>query len=181
MTTPTLPASALQPSRTFAIRVEKEHLKFSAAHFLIFADGSAERLHGHNYRVAVELEAASLAHGVVADFRLVKQCLGAILAPLDERFLVPDLHPSLTIARDGDEITLRLGRRRYVLPADEVHVLPIPNTSSECLAEHLAAELLAMLRERAPGTSWARLTVEVEETSGQRGLCTLTPRPTRSR
>ncbi len=58
VTTPTIPVPALQPGRTFATRVEKEHLKFSAAHFLIFANGSAERLHGHNYRVAVELEAA---------------------------------------------------------------------------------------------------------------------------
>jgi len=181
VTTPTFHAPALQAGRSFAIRVEKEHLKFSAAHFLIFADGTAERLHGHNYRVAVELEAASLAHGVVADFRLVKQALATVLAPLDERLLVPDLHPALTIVRDGDEITLRFGRRRYVLPADEVTVLPIANTSSECLAEHVAAELLALLRQQAPGTRWTRLAVEVEETAGQRGICTLHPRPTRSR
>ena len=37
----------------WSIEVDKEYLKFSAAHFLIFPDGSAERLHGHNYRVEV--------------------------------------------------------------------------------------------------------------------------------
>ena len=41
----------------WSIEVEKEYLRFSAAHFLIFPDGSAERLHGHNYRVYVALEA----------------------------------------------------------------------------------------------------------------------------
>ena len=46
------------------IEVDKEYLKFSAAHFLIFPDGSAERLHGHNYRVYVEVEAGdSDVHG----------------------------------------------------------------------------------------------------------------------
>jgi len=39
----------------WSIEVEKEYLKFSAAHFLIFPDGSAERLHGDNYRVFVAL------------------------------------------------------------------------------------------------------------------------------
>ncbi|MEZ6037820.1 MAG: 6-pyruvoyl tetrahydropterin synthase family protein [Planctomycetota bacterium] len=162
-------------SRSFTIRVEKEHLKFSAAHFLIFEDGTAERLHGHNYRVSVELEAESLAHGVLVDFRVVKDLLAAILSPLDERFLVPGRHPVLTWRCDGDEITVRYGRRRYVVPADEVAVLPVANTSSECLAEHLATELLAGLRRAAPAAHWSRIEVGVEETSGQRGLCTLKP------
>jgi hypothetical protein len=42
----------------WSIELEKESFKFSAAHFLIFPDGSAERLHGHNYRVFVEIDAA---------------------------------------------------------------------------------------------------------------------------
>lgn len=162
-------------ARTFTIRVEKEHLKFSAAHFLIFDDGTAERLHGHNYRVAVELEAAALAHGVIVDFRLVKDLLAGILAPLDERFLVPGRHPSLRCEHSGDEITVRFGRRRYVVPADEVVVLPLANTSSECLAEHIATELLTGLRRAVPAARWSRIEVGVEETSGQRGLCTLRP------
>ena len=45
----------------WSIDIQKEAFKFSAAHFLIFPDGSAERLHGHNYRVYVEIDAALLA------------------------------------------------------------------------------------------------------------------------
>ena len=73
--------------RSYAMRVEKERLKFSSAHFLIFDDGTAERLHGHNYRVSVELEAATLSHGVIVDFNVVKRRLTQILDRLDERFL----------------------------------------------------------------------------------------------
>src|SRR5690242_4697931 len=42
---------------SWSIDIYKEYFKFSAAHFLIFPDGSAERLHGHNYRVYVEIAA----------------------------------------------------------------------------------------------------------------------------
>ena len=40
----------------WSILIEKEYLKFSCAHFLIFPDGSKERLHGHNYQVTAEVD-----------------------------------------------------------------------------------------------------------------------------
>ena len=174
----TPPAVApVEPSvgRAYAIRVEKENLKFSSAHFLIFDDGTAERLHGHNYRVAVELEAASLEHGVIVDFNVVKQHLRDILGRLDERFLVPGRNDLLTWEEADGEITVRFDRRRYVVPVDEVVVLPITNTSSEELSEYIAADLLRGLRDSVPGVRWSRIEVGVEETSGQRGLCILRP------
>lgn len=162
-------------ARAFAIRIEKEHLKFSSAHFLIFEDGTAERLHGHNYRVSVELEAAQLAHGVIVDFNVVKKHLATILEQLDERFLVPGRNDLLTWEESDGELTVRFDRRRYVVPVEEVVVLPISNTSSEELSEYIATELLRGLRESVPGARWARVEVGVEETSGQRGLCILRP------
>src|SRR5678809_1048521 len=53
----------------WSIELAKEYFKFSAAHFLIFPDGSSERLHGHNYRVRVEIEASLTRHGLVLDFK----------------------------------------------------------------------------------------------------------------
>ena len=70
---------------------------------------------------------------------------------------------------------MRFDRRRYVVPVDEVVVLPITNTSSEELSEFIAAELLRGLRDSAPEARWSRVEVGVEETSGQRGLCILRP------
>ena len=37
----------MRSMESWSIELEKEYFKFSAAHFLIFPDGSAERLHGH--------------------------------------------------------------------------------------------------------------------------------------
>ena len=45
-----------EPRERWSIAIDKDYLKFSAAHFLIFPDGSAERLHGHNYKVYVTIE-----------------------------------------------------------------------------------------------------------------------------
>lgn len=175
MTSPAIAPTERSVSRAYAIRLEKENLKFSSAHFLIFDDGTAERLHGHNYRVAAELEAAALEHGVIVDFNVVKKHLGAILERLDERFLVPGRNDLLTWEERDGELTVRFDQRRYVVPVDEVVVLPITNSSSEELAEFIATELLRCLSEAVPSARWSRVEVGVEETSGQRGLCILRP------
>ena len=52
-------------SKQWSISVAKDYLKFSAAHFLIFPDGTAERIHGHNYRVSVDLQTDLDPQGLV--------------------------------------------------------------------------------------------------------------------
>ena len=76
----------------WSIQVDKQYLKFSAAHFLIFPDGSAERLHGHNYRVYVEVEGPLCPHGLVLDFIKVKPIVQSIVDGLDEHWLIPGTH-----------------------------------------------------------------------------------------
>lgn len=169
-----LPPSSRAAAATWTIHLEKEYHKFSAAHFLIFDDGTAERLHGHNYRVAVELDTPRTSHGMVIDFKRIKPLVTDIIEPLDERFVVPGLHPDLTCrALAADETEIRYGNRRYVVPTEEVCVLPILNSSSENLAEWIATCLLDAVRTAFPMVQLTRLSVSVEETPGQQGIFTL--------
>ncbi len=39
----------------FWVRLSKDNLVFSAAHFITFAGHVCERLHGHNYQVAASV------------------------------------------------------------------------------------------------------------------------------
>ena len=170
----TSPLSSNRAAATWRIHVEKEYHKFSAAHFLIFDDGSAERLHGHNYRVAVEIDTPRTSHGMVIDFKRIKPLVSAIIEPLDETFVIPGLHPDLTCHAINDvETEIRHGKRRYVVPTDEVQILPILNSSSENLAEWIGASLLDSIRATFPAVKLARLSVSVEETPGQQGIFTL--------
>ena len=60
--------------------------------------------------------------------------------------------------------------RRYVIPTEDVIVLPINNTSAENLATWFARELRQRLARRFPDVALRRLAVGVEETPGQRGI-----------
>ena len=155
----------------WSIELSKEYFTFSAAHFLIFPDGSAERLHGHNYRVFVEIQAELSRFGLVADFKTVKPVVRELVDELDEHFLVPGKHPVLTCTEKGaGHFEIRYRERSYLVPREDVILLPINNTSSENLAGWIAGELRTRLERRFEDLRVQRLRVAVEETSGQRGV-----------
>lgn len=155
----------------WSIELDKEYFKFSAAHFLIFPDGSAERLHGHNYRVFVEIDAALTRFGLVIDFKMVKPVVREICDELDEHWIVPGEHPVLQHGLRSDGIVeVRYVDRYYAAPREDVLVLPINNTSSENLATWFGRELARRLARKFPDVAVSRLRVAVEETSGQKGV-----------
>ncbi len=155
----------------WSIDLAKENFKFSAAHFLIFPDGSAERLHGHNYRVFVEIEARLSVHGLVLDFKAVKPVVRELCDELDEHWLVPGEHPVLQHGERPDGIVeVRYLDRYYAAPREDVIVLPINNTSSENLATWFARELRRRLADRFREVEILSLRLAVEETNGQRGV-----------
>lgn len=159
------------PRERWSIAIDKDYLKFSAAHFLIFPDGTAERLHGHNYKVYVTVQTELDRHGLVVNFQEIKPLVRAICNELDEHLLLPGRHPVLTAAATADgSMEIRYRERRYLVPAAEVIVLPISNTSAENLASWVGRELRERMRARWPELRVQRLEVGIEETPGQRGI-----------
>jgi 6-pyruvoyltetrahydropterin/6-carboxytetrahydropterin synthase len=155
----------------WSIDVEKEYLKFSAAHFLLFPDGTAERLHGHNYRVFVEIDAALTRFGLVMDFKRVKPVIRKLVDELDEHWLVPGENPTLSVTRRGDGITeVRFAERYYAAPDADVIVMPMNNVSAENLATWVGRELCRRLAREFGDVEVRALRCAVEETAGQRGV-----------
>ena len=149
----------------FTITLGKEDFKFSAAHFTLFADGKGELLHGHNYRVIVELRGPALdGMGLLTDIAAVKDRIRAVCARLDEHTLIPEQSELLDLRPEGDSVEVRFGERAYRLPQDDVTLLPLGNVTIELLARMLWDELAPSL----DGTGLHTLAVAVEETAGQR-------------
>jgi 6-pyruvoyltetrahydropterin/6-carboxytetrahydropterin synthase len=144
------------------IRVDRESIGFSAAHFSITETGS-ERLHGHNYRVAAAARGRLLEAGTLLDFSVLKQALREECARLDHRMLVPTACPEVTVVERPDgQVELREGARCFLIPASDSCLLPVRNTTCECLA----GLLLTRLRRRL-GPLPIRLEVTVEESPRQ--------------
>lgn len=151
----------------FTVRVAKESLGFSAAHFLTLPGHVCERLHGHNYRVAVTVEGRVDAEtGFVVDFAVVKRAARAAIEPLDHRVLLPALNRQLTIHDTGEATVVDYGRPGWlVVPSAHARVVPVAHTTAELLADWLARELWDRLE--ADGCRMERMVLELEESAGQ--------------
>ena len=158
----------------YRVRLEKEHHVFSAAHFITFAGNICERLHGHNYRVAVEVEGPLDENQYVIDFIALRDELKKITGELDHRMLLPTGHPLIRITESAAEVeaVFTPDGRRWVFPRGDCAILPITNTTAELLARYIGERLRTALGSRnQPAPS--RLTVAVDENHGQWGVCEL--------
>jgi 6-pyruvoyltetrahydropterin/6-carboxytetrahydropterin synthase len=148
------------------LHLSKENLKFSAAHFLIFNATSAERLHGHNYRVQMDFfwqQIPDPSLGFCVEFRELKELIYQEIDKWDERVLLPYQCLEMKFQDKGSSLEVHFRDRFYVFPKEEVILLPVVNTSVELLTEVLGNKIW----ETQSKFGFHGLKIYIEETPGQ--------------
>ncbi len=156
----------------YHVKLEKESLIFSAAHFITFGDNICERIHGHNYRVFAEVHGTLNDNQYVIDFIALRDTLQEITSELDHHVLLPDSHETIKVDAHDNEVMVTFEDRRWVFPKDDCIILPISNTTAELLARHIGKELLRRFELKGT-TAPDKLIVGVDENEGQWGICEL--------
>jgi 6-pyruvoyltetrahydropterin/6-carboxytetrahydropterin synthase len=156
----------------YRVRVTKDYLVFSAAHFITYAGKECERLHGHNYRVAVDIDGPLDENAYVIDFIALRDLTRRIVERLDHHVLLPTESRHIHVSAADNQVTARFAERTWSFPAEDCVLLPVANTTAELLGRWIGTELLAALTV-AGQTSIPRLRVHVEENFGQWATCEL--------
>jgi len=150
---------------SFRVHVTKDYLKFSAGHFIAYP-GFREALHGHNYRISVDIEGDLGSQGYVLDFGVVKDIARQLCKELNEKVLLPAQSDCLHIRADDSECVVRYEQDEFRFPRADVVLLPIVHSSAEELARYLVGRLRTALRAEGIERLHA-IQVGVEETPGQ--------------
>jgi len=150
----------------FTVRVTKDYLVFSSGHFISYEGDKCERLHGHNYRAAVEVEGALDENYYVFDFIALKARTKAITDELDHRMMLPTRNRVIMLEESSRSVRVRYKEREWVFPRDDCVLLPIENTTAELLARYIGERLREDLRTAYRFVPEV-LRVEVEESFGQ--------------
>jgi 6-pyruvoyltetrahydropterin/6-carboxytetrahydropterin synthase len=150
----------------YKVRVTKDHLVFCSGHFISYEGDKCERLHGHNYRVAVEIEHDLDSNYYVFDFIALKQCTKAITDELDHRMMLPTQNPHILVGEGPRGIHVHYRDREWLFPPGDCVLLPLENTTAELLARYIGQRLLADLQQQQQFVPRV-LRVEVEESFGQ--------------
>lgn len=157
------------------LTIARAQYKFSCAHMTVFPDGTKERLHGHNYTLAIALDVARVELASMIPFARIKACLAELCEAWKEHVLLAAHNPHLVILRDDElELELTLCGKRYVMPREDALLLPIDNVSAEALAAHVAALLRDRIAALSPEVQ--ALEVTLEEVPGQGASCALSLR-----
>ena len=136
-------------SETYHVRVTKDYLVFSAAHFITYGGNICERLHGHNYQVRVKVAGA------------ISGISGAALRMAEEMSGEPPITRDLTLVTFRDSpIRAQLDalRRRPrpplgagSLPRNAAALFSASLTSST-VVERLAIKVTSTIEPTATGT-----------------------------
>lgn len=137
-----------------SILLHRPQHKFSAAHMTVFADGTKERLHGHNYQLAIQIFLREAAFPILCDFAVIKAGLLFVCKELNERTLLARNNPFLRIAPEqiAGQAHIRVQHRDgvYLLPESDVALLPLDNITTEQLARYCHTRLAEYLRRHLP-------------------------------
>lgn len=158
----------MTPRSEFRVSVTKDYLVFASAHFITLPGHRCEPLHGHNYRTRVAIEGGldPEAHFVL-DFVALKHLMKRLTDEIDHKVLLPLESDIVKVSRQGESVAVAVdGRPRYLFPAEECVLLPVPNTTVEMLARYLAGRVKAEL-DHAAAVRLSMIEVEVEENFGQ--------------
>ena len=150
----------------FSIRVSKDYFLFCCAHFITFDGDDCERLHGHNYRIAVEVEGPLDANHYIFDFVALKRRTQSIVDELDHRMLLAMENPQLPVTEQGSNFAVKFREKTWSFPKEDCICLPIGNTTTELLAKWFAGRLTEVLETQYRFTP-TLMRVELEEATGQ--------------
>ncbi|CEG38578.1 rna helicase [Plasmopara halstedii] len=129
-------------NEVFKVHVSKDYMKFNAAHFIAYK-GFREKLHGHNYRLAVTITGQVGPDGYVVDFGEIKKISRVICSDLNESFLVPMNSDALKISFDGTNVhILTEDMAKFSFPKADCSLLPIVHSSAEELATYISNQLI---------------------------------------
>jgi 6-pyruvoyltetrahydropterin/6-carboxytetrahydropterin synthase len=107
--------------------------------------------------------------GVVLDFITFKPLVKQVCDALDHRTLIQTSSSAIQVRKNAQEVEILYKKQKLLLPRGDVILLPIPNTSTELLAEYIAGQIKRKVRHNFPAAI-RYMEVAVDEARGQRGI-----------
>lgn len=115
----------------------------AAAHFVHTTETPCKRIHGHNWKINVEINGTIQKDGMVIDFTRIKE----IINSLDHKFLIPS--QSIGVRNSGYKYMVELydlntGYIYAVVPNECIQMVDVPVITAEYLAEFLYNAIKSM-------------------------------------
>ncbi len=122
------------------LEIDGPRMRFSASHFIVEHE-KCERIHGHNYKVKVELRGELNKNRMIVDFREIKDTILELIERLDHKLLLPSKKGEVEIEEGEKQIEIRTSTKYYSIPKEDYLLLPVNSTTAEDLSRYIYDEL----------------------------------------
>jgi 6-pyruvoyl-tetrahydropterin synthase len=147
--------------QTGVLVLEKDNLRFFAAHFVAKLDPVTgkvlrETLHGHNYKVVVEVTGPKQVDSpYIIDKNDIQDATKRICDEFHSKMLIPLRSPALEVtvgSPDKEHVTMKVKgvNEVFQFPLKDSKLLDMEYTSIEDLAEHFTKRIYAELVKKGP-------------------------------
>ncbi len=160
----------LESEKLCRIELSKEAINFSAAHFTIFSRTEREDLHGHNFQVIGEVLAPVDENGLVFDYVVLKKALKQLCDDLDEKTILPEKSPYLSIEKDAQYVSGIFDKQKLMFLHRDVITLPISNVSVEELSHYFLTRLMEI--SEIKNKDIREIVIKISSSPGQAGAAT---------
>lgn len=130
-------------SEKTTILLSRQDFQFSAGHYTIFSATAREKLHGHNFSVAVAIHTQVTPGGISFDYDIYKRIIRRLCKELNQCMLLPAHSPYQTIEEKGDYYYCHYHNERIPFLKSDVKILPLRNITVEELARWFILQLIA--------------------------------------
>lgn len=137
------------------------NIRFSAAHF-IPGEWKCDRIHGHDYFISARIAGELDGNSYFLDFSKAKTSLKEIADSLDHTVLIPEKNKIMHLRKENSSIYVKVREKEYTFPLSECRILPIMDTTAECLSIYI----LDKFRESLEG-NYEEIDIEIHEGPGQ--------------
>jgi len=129
----------------FSVVLQGENLVFSAAHFLTYNGTTRENIHGHNFKVTVQVSSYELENSMVIDFLILEKIVINVINELKDKLIIAQNNKNFKIEMSEKQINLNYLDECISLPRRDCVLLPITNSSTELIASYIGKEVKKML------------------------------------
>ncbi|WKZ68921.1 MAG: 6-carboxytetrahydropterin synthase QueD [Melioribacteraceae bacterium] len=126
------------------MKISKE-FKWEMGHRLPFHSGKCKNIHGHTYKMRIEIEGDLDENGMVIDYYDVSEIISPIIDELDHSFMVKDSDKEVI------DFLVKLNSKKVVVPF-------------ETTAENITLHLLTKIKERITSDRIKKIKIRVYET-----------------
>ena len=116
---------------------KKQKLGFSSAH-IIPNHAKCGKIHGHNYFIDIKAEGNLNSDNQVIDFGTIKNHVRKICQKLDHKMLLASKNENSKIKDLGDNINIKIDKKEYNIPKEDIELLPLTNITAEELSRYIA-------------------------------------------